>query len=576
MHRGVPLRQEVEANILIGVCPQKNVLFDNLTVYEHLVLWNTLKGNPDDQESLENLIRTCDLERKRDSFSRSLSGGMKRKLQLACMLVGGSSICLLDEVTSGVDPLSRRVIWNAILAERSHRTMILTTHFLDESEVLSDHIVILSLGTTKCQGTPAELKNEYGGGYRVHMPQSQDISRIPYPLAEKPGQYVCTVPDSASAAQVLAMLDSSHDSELYITGPTIEDVFLKVSEDPHTLAATKLDDESLAEDDQPSQPVSSVSELGILFRQLRALLLKRFIILRSTWWVYFFALAIPIIASPFLADFLKDYETPQCNDLVADAVYTTEFDVTPFGLVLGPESANETIVELLDTSSPYFEPDDLPHVVDSRDNLVRYIESHPSNATAGALYLSNDSAPLIAVPVDYSGVEHATSLTNLVRMAQSGMNVTGSYSALKTYREADGGNSLIWVTIFCLLHALYPAFFALYPTYERRTQVRALQYSNGIRPPALVLSYALFDFLFVLVVSILCTAIVSAQAPWFGIGHVFLVQALYGLAVIPIVYLISLVTSSQPAAFASSVLAMAIMYIVSTVVSTVSNADGQF
>ena len=500
---------------------------------------------------------------------------MKRKLQLACMLVGGSSICLLDEVTSGVDPLSRRVIWNAILAERSHRTMILTTHFLDESEVLSDHIVILSLGKTKCQGTPAELKNEYGGGYRVHMPRSQDISRIPYPLAEKQGHYICTVPDSASAAQVLATLDGSHDNELYITGPTIEDVFLKVSEDPHALAAEKLaDDDSVEDDSQPSQPVGSVSEIGILFRQMRALLLKRIIILRSTWWVYFFAMAIPIVSSPFLYDFLKDYEMPRCNELVANAPYTEDFSTTLFGLVLGPQSVNDTVVGMLDLSNPYFEQSDLPHVENSRDGFVRYIETHPENATTGGMYLSNDSSgaapPLIAVPIDWAGVPRATSLTNLVSLTQSGMNISGSHAELKTYREVDGGDSLIWVTIFCLLHALYPAFFALYPTYERKTQVRALQYSNGIRPPALVLSYALFDFCFVLVVSILCTAIVSAQAPWFGIGHVFLVQALYGLAAIPLVYLIALMTSSQPAAFASSVLAMAIMYIIATVVSTVS------
>ena len=559
-----------KTDLHLGICPQKNVLWDNLTVYEHLVIWNNLKGKSEDKASLERLIETCDLGRKRDSFSKNLSGGMKRKLQLACMFVGGSSICLLDEVTSGIDPLSRRVIWNAILAERSHRTMILTTHFLDESEVLSDHIVILSLGKTKCQGTPAELKNEYGGGYRVHMPRTtQGVSKIPYPIVEKQDHYICTVPDSASAAQVLSTLDTSDDSDLFITGPTIEDVFLKVSEDPHALAAEKLDDESELDEYQPSQPVGSVSELGILFRQMRALLLKRLIILRSTWWVYFFAMAIPIITSPNLGDFLRNYETPSCDDLITRQPFVSQFAVSPNGLVLGPESANETIVNLAES-----DPDGLtkpPHIEDNREDFLRYIQNNPRNATTGGLFFSNDSAPIIAVPVDYAGVEYGTSFINLLSQVQSGMNITGSYSELANYLEADGGNSMIWVTIFCLLHALYPAFFSLYPTYERKTQVRALQYSNGIRPLPLLLSYALFDFFFVLVVSIVCTVMVSVQAPWFGIGHVFLVQALYGLAAIPVVYLIALMTKSQPAAFASSVLAMAIMYIISIVAFTVSN-----
>ena len=83
-------------------------------------------------------------------------------------------------------------------------------------------------------------------------------------------------------------------------------------------------------------------------------------------------------------------------------------------------------------------------------------------------------------------------------------------------------------------------------------------------------------FFFVLVVSIVCTIMISIQAPWFGIGHVFLVQALYGLAAIPVVYLIALMTKSQPAAFASSVLAMAIMYIISIVAFTVSKITRPF
>lgn len=564
-----------KTDLCVGICPQKNVLWDNLTVYEHLVIWNILKGNSEDKASLERLIEICDLGRKRDSFSKNLSGGMKRKLQLACMFVGGSSICLLDEVTSGIDPLSRRVIWNAILAERSHRTMILTTHFLDESEVLSDHIVILSLGKTKCQGTPAELKNEYGGGYRVHMPRTtQGVSKIPYPIVEKQDHYICTVPDSASAAQVLSTLDTSDDSDLFITGPTIEDVFLKVSEDPHALAAEKLDDESELDEYQPSQPVGSVSELGILFRQMRALLLKRLIILRSTWWVYFFAMAIPIITSPNLGDFLRNYETPSCDDLITRQPFVSQFAVSPNGLVLGPESANETIVNLAES-----DPDGLtkpPHIEDNREDFLRYIQNNPRNATTGGLFFSNDSAPIIAVPVDYAGVEYGTSFINLLSQVQSGMNITGSYSELANYLEADGGNSMIWVTIFCLLHALYPAFFSLYPTYERKTQVRALQYCNGIRPLPLLLAYSLFDFFFVLVVSIVCTIMISIQAPWFGIGHVFLVQALYGLAAIPVVYLIALMTKSQPAAFASSVLAMAIMYIISIVAFTVSKITRPF
>ncbi|RYP51833.1 hypothetical protein DL768_002909 [Monosporascus sp. mg162] len=516
-----PTGGSIQINALpsqLGICPQRNVLFDDLTVYEHLVIWNTLKGNLEGEASLERLIEGCDLKLKRDSLSKNLSGGMKRKLQLACMLVGGSSICLLDEVTSGLDPLSRRVIWNAILRERSHRTLILTTHFLDESEVLSDHIVILSLGRTKCQGTPAELKNQYGGGYRVHIPKSEDVSRIQYPVVEKRDRYVCTTPDSASAAALLATLKSADDSELSVTGPTIEDVFLKVSEEPHGTVNDKLEETS-TEEARPSQ--------------------------RST--------LTTTPSRPGGRIFLR---------LLGYESYDMPLIQYPGYMALGPQSALESVMDVFDPiySSSYGALNNL-HVLDSREGFLDFVRDNANQLLNGGIWMDNDSTPIVTVPLDAFGPQVAMTLLNLMNQAQSGVNITAYRAQLMSYSQAAMGNSMMWVSVFCLLMALYPAFFTLYPTYERKSQVRALQYSNGIRPFPLLLSYMMFDFIFVLVVSILCTVLISSQAPWFGLGYLFLVQALYGMASILFAYLISLMTRSQPAAFASAVLAMAVMYV---------------
>src|SRR5204862_5134976 len=107
--------------------------------------------------------------RKLHAKAKTLSGGQKRKLQLGMMLTGGSGVCAGDEVSSGLDPLSRRKIWDILLAERGQRTIILTTHFLDEADLLADHIVILSKGTLRAEGSSAELKDKVGGGYRIHL-----------------------------------------------------------------------------------------------------------------------------------------------------------------------------------------------------------------------------------------------------------------------------------------------------------------------------------------------------------------------------------------------------------------------
>jgi ABC-type nitrate/sulfonate/bicarbonate transport system ATPase subunit len=99
----------------IGICPQQNVLWDEMTVEEHIRIWNLIKCRGDDKETLKQLIEECDLTKKRHAKSKTLSGGQKRKLQLAAMFTGGSSVCAIDEVSSGLDPLSRRKIWDIIL-----------------------------------------------------------------------------------------------------------------------------------------------------------------------------------------------------------------------------------------------------------------------------------------------------------------------------------------------------------------------------------------------------------------------------------------------------------------------------
>jgi ABC-type multidrug transport system ATPase subunit len=210
----------------VGICPQKNVLWDDLTVEEHVRIWNLIKSRGDDKETLKRLIEECDLTMKRHAKSKTLSGGQKRKLQLAAMFTGGSTICAIDEVSSGLDPLSRRKIWDIILAARGTRTILMTSHFLDEADLLADHIAILSKGHLKCEGSAVQLKTQYGGGYRVHAPISapsfQGVS-----MKRFYDKTIYNIPDANQANQLIESLEKSGVSDYYVAGPSIEDVFLK-------------------------------------------------------------------------------------------------------------------------------------------------------------------------------------------------------------------------------------------------------------------------------------------------------------------------------------------------------------
>lgn len=155
----------------MGLCLQHNVLFDNLTVREHLYFFGKLKGLASDQIDAEinNYIKLLELEDKIDARSSTLSGGMKRKLSVGMALCGSSKVVMLDEPTAGMDPSARRAIWNLLQKQKHGRTILLTTHFMDEADLLGDRIAIMSAGTLQCCGSSFFLKKRYGAGYYLIM-----------------------------------------------------------------------------------------------------------------------------------------------------------------------------------------------------------------------------------------------------------------------------------------------------------------------------------------------------------------------------------------------------------------------
>uniref|UniRef100_A0A8D3EBB0 ABC transporter domain-containing protein n=1 Tax=Scophthalmus maximus TaxID=52904 RepID=A0A8D3EBB0_SCOMX len=153
----------------LGLCPQHDVLFDNLTVREHLLFYAQLKGFSKEKipDEVDRILRVLNLEDKRHARSKTLSGGMKRKLSIGIALIGDSKVVMLDEPTSGMDPSARRATWDLLQGEKSGRTILLTTHFMDEADLLGDRIAIMAGGELQCCGSPLFLKNKYGAGYHM-------------------------------------------------------------------------------------------------------------------------------------------------------------------------------------------------------------------------------------------------------------------------------------------------------------------------------------------------------------------------------------------------------------------------
>lgn len=114
-------------------------------------------------------LKDIDLTDKADTFAKYLSGGQKRKLSVGIAVIGDPKIIILDEPTAGVDPYSRRHMWSVLQNRRHGKVILLTTHFMDEADILADRKAVVSRGKLRCAGSSLFLKNKFGIGYHLTL-----------------------------------------------------------------------------------------------------------------------------------------------------------------------------------------------------------------------------------------------------------------------------------------------------------------------------------------------------------------------------------------------------------------------
>lgn len=583
----------------LGLCPQKNVLWDDLTVEEHVRIFNRIKSNmPAAKAENMQLLTSCDIASKAKARSKTLSGGQKRKLQLAIMFTGGSRVCCVDEVSSGLDPLSRRKIWDILLAERGTRSIILTTHFLDEAELLADHIAILSKGVLRASGTAVELKDKLGSGYRVHVYRTHGTQQLAVydgiDHVRHDDQTIYSLTSSAETADFLLRLENDGVREYQVNGPTIEDVFLKLAEEiaPPTMTRrraiktashnnndrTAVEEPKTTVDDSPppGSPRLLEGHRISMPRQAAVLFSKRLVVLRRNTLPYLAALLIPIIAAGLVTLFLQGFEKPGCdpvsNVAVSDIVsLSSQVD---YKLVAGPRDRLGTdAVRLFATSLSGSAGTagvaanttrllESLHLVDTLEHFNNFIRNNYFLITPGGFFLGDDNSPPTFAWRGNGNIAFPVIIQNALDTILSNVSISTQYQAFDIPWPTDVGKALQLITYFGLAMSVYPSFFALYPTIERLRNVRGLHYSNGVRSTPLWLAYTAFDFIIVLITSAVAIIIFRAVGDmWYHIEYLFVVFFLYGLASTLLSYVISLFSRSQLAAFAFAAGGQAVMFL---------------
>ena len=159
------------ARQVMGYCPQFDGLQPNMTGREHLQFYARVRGVPPAEVSgvVESLLAKMDLTRYADKQAGTYSGGNKRKLSVAIALIGEPAVVLLDEPSTGMDPEARRFMWDVISASTKGRTVVLTSHSMEECEALCNRIGIMVGGRFSCLGPLQHLKNRFSEGYSVDL-----------------------------------------------------------------------------------------------------------------------------------------------------------------------------------------------------------------------------------------------------------------------------------------------------------------------------------------------------------------------------------------------------------------------
>ncbi|CAG09257.1 unnamed protein product, partial [Tetraodon nigroviridis] len=543
----------------LGVCMQYDVLFDHMTTKEHLLLYGQIKAPHWTQQELREQVRTIleetGMYAHRHKRVSTLSGGMKRKLSIAIAFIGGSRLVVLDEPTTGVDPCSRRSIWDIVIQYKNNRTIIMSTHHLDEAEVLSDRVAFLERGGLKCCGSPFYLKDKLGQGYKLtltkKMPDQQaenmdgaDLksfiqAHVPEARLKEAqrGDLVYSLPpfsssNASSYRSLLTALDANLD-DLHLGGygisdTTLEEVFLQLTQDSRDetrdglLSISESVSDSGSIDSVPSDLRDSVSNFGdkisltgsstvsgmaLAWQQMTAILIKRFHHSRRDW-----------------------------KGLIAQILLPVLFVLCAMGL----------------------------------GSIKKDLQHYPELELSPALYNFHPGYSFFSFDPPYTKVPSSQIVYNVTGIDVEDYLVS---TANDFIRNSIQGMLQILVAI-CVLtgYSITTASFAIYEVSEHNSGAKRLQHIAGISEPFYWTVNFLYDmFMYLIPVTLTVGVIAAFQLPAFtdrqNLGAVTLLLVLFGFSTFPWMYLLAGILKSAETAFITYV-CINLFVSVNTILST--------
>lgn len=588
--------ETVQARSSLGLCPQHNVLIDDLSVAEHIIFFCRLKGVSSDkliQAEIEKYSDLLDMNGKVNALSKTLSGGQKRKLAIGVALCGDSKIVMLDEPTSGLDAGARRSLWNLLIAEKKGRTILLTTHHMDEADVLGDRIAIMNEGELQTVGSSYFLKKRFGSGYKLIC-------------VKKEGFREDEILNELRAFDPLAQIESNDQTEaVFLINedylPVFHNMFKRIEHNSERLkissfgcSMTSLEEVFIKVGAQDSKgqhglfnfkdiiPSRKVIGVTLFFYQVYAMVLKKFHFTRrnfySIGWLIVISAALLYIflASPIEFDSIYDSDRFDASSIslnnfrstitameavdskknIADSYSSlfkgkdeilvinepfmdfifTQFQINVLNVyekfMIGVTITDEKIVAWFN----YFNLSSFLQCV-----TLNYVHRAILKSAVGSEYdILAFNRPFTAAWMEVETTQRPTTTTEagdaeIVLTPEEEL----SFTAMLT-------NFILIYMLFYLLLIYWPSIFVAIKVKERVTRAKLLQFISGANRFIYWFTSYLVDYIFFMVIMFTIVGIVALnQRAYFRtgeqLGTLMAVFSFYGAATLPFIYTISFV-----------------------------------
>ncbi|EAT39837.1 AAEL008388-PA [Aedes aegypti] len=579
---GFDIRYDVEnLRNSLGLCPQHNVLFDELTVSEHIRFFSKLKGLDESKiaEEIDKYLKPLELEDKRNAQSHTLSGGMKRKLSIAIALCGGSKVVLCDEPTSGMDPAARRVLWNLLQREKIGRTILLSTHFMDEADILGDRVAIMADGNLKAVGSPFFLKKRFGRGYRLICVKKSNCN--PSHLTNMLKKYIPSIEVETDIGTELSYVlkqeylhtfqnllaeleENTHKygiSSYGITLSTLEEVFMSLGSDNIDEELDHSNDNTLPLNgfinhisESANDTHTSVSGKLLVINQIKAMFLKKYLSYIRAWKIsllqttlsMFYIIVIVII----VRSFPNNVVLPPLNisfgsyDKTITVLETnnTEASVANSYIELFTELApSNKLVTISSSFSEYILNKSIENIkaVDNTYMVGATVDETENNFTAWFNNKAYHTAPL-SLNLIYNAILRTFCSNCSLEVINKPLPYSSRIRFLRLQAGSNMGFQLAFNTGFAM--AFVGAMYIMFYIKERASGAKLLQFVSGVNAVTFWTVSFLWDYLVFIVAMILYILTLAAfqEEGWSTpaeLSRVVIVMLCFGIAVIPFTYL---------------------------------------